>query len=131
VLRREGASSAGERPRIVAVEPASCATISRGERGPSKIQGLAAGFVPGNYHPGVVDEVRVVRDEDAWSAKEALAKTEGLLVGISAGAAVCAALEVARELGEGQNVVTVLCDTGERYFSLAEYFAAEAGGGRT
>jgi cysteine synthase A len=131
VLRREGASSAGERPRIVAVEPASCATISRGERGASKIQGLAAGFVPGNYHPGVVDEVRVVRDEDAWSAKEALAKTEGLLVGISAGAAVCAALEVARELGEGQNVVTVLCDTGERYFSLAEYFAAEAGGGRT
>jgi cysteine synthase A len=118
VLRRELSPA----PRIVAVEPASCATISRGERGPTKIQGLAAGFVPKNYHPAVVDEVRTVADEDAWRTKVALARREGLLVGISAGAAVHAALEVARELGPGKNVVTVLPDTGERYFSLEEYF---------
>jgi cysteine synthase A len=110
-------------PRIVAVEPESCATIARGERGPSKIQGLAAGFVPTNYHPDVVDEVRTVTDADAWRAKVELARREGLLVGISAGAAVHAAVAVARELGEGKNVVTVLPDTGERYFSLEEYFA--------
>jgi cysteine synthase len=117
VLRRELPSV-----RIVAVEPESCATISRGERGPTKIQGLAAGFVPRNYHAGVVDEVRTVSDAAAWRTKLALARREGLLVGISAGAAVHVALEVARELGEGKNVVTVLPDTGERYFSLEEYF---------
>ncbi len=116
-----GAASAGG-PRIVAVEPDACATISRGERGPTKIQGLAAGFVPKNYDPSVVDEVRTVRDDDAWSTKVLLARREGLLVGISSGAAVHAALAVARELGEGKNVVTVLCDTGERYFSLEEFF---------
>jgi len=110
--------------RIVAVEPESCATISRGERGPTKIQGLAAGFVPKNYDALVVSEVRTVRDEDAWRTKVELARMEGLLVGISAGAAVAAALDVARELGTGKNVVTVLPDTGERYFSLAPYFAA-------
>jgi cysteine synthase len=119
VLRRELSPA----PRIVAVEPESCATISRGQRGPTKIQGLAAGFVPKNYHPAVVDEVRTVADADAWRAKVQLARREGLLVGISAGAAVHVSLEVARELGEGKNVVTVLPDTGERYFSLEEYFA--------
>lgn len=119
VLRRELSPP----PRVVAVEPSGCATISRGERGPTKIQGLAAGFVPKNYHPQVVDEVRVVSDEDAWRTKGELARREGLLVGISAGAAVYAALEVARELGPGRNVVTVLPDTGERYFSLEEYFS--------
>jgi cysteine synthase A len=122
VLRRELAPA----PRIIAVEPASCATISRGERGPTKIQGLAAGFVPKNYHPEVVDEVRTVADEDAWRTKVELARREGLLVGICAGAAVHAALQVARELGPGKNVVTVLPDTGERYFSLEEYFPDEA-----
>jgi cysteine synthase A len=109
-------------PRIVAVEPDSCATISRGERGPTKIQGLAAGFVPKNYHAKAVDEVRTVSDADAWRTKVELARREGLLVGISAGAAVHAALEVARQLGEGKNVVVVLPDTGERYFSLEEFF---------
>jgi cysteine synthase A len=118
VLRRELSPA----PRIVAVEPDACATLSRGERGPTKIQGLAAGFVPRNYHPKVVDEVRTVADADAWRVKVQLARREGLLVGISAGAAVHAALAVARELGEGKNVVTVLPDTGERYFSLEEYF---------
>ena len=119
VLRREVSPA----PRIVAVEPESCATLSRGERGPSKIQGLAAGFVPKNYHPDVVDEIRTVTDADAWRMKTELARREGLLVGISAGAAVHVALEIAAELGPGKNVVTVLPDTGERYFSLAGYFA--------
>ena len=108
--------------RIVAVEPDSCATISRGERGPTKIQGLAAGFVPLNYDAELVDEVRTVRDEDAWKTKDRLARECGLLVGISAGANVHAALAIARELGPGKDVVTILCDSGERYFSLAEYF---------
>jgi cysteine synthase A len=108
--------------RIVAVEPESCATISRGERGPSKIQGIAAGFVPRNYHPDAPHEVRTVTDERAWRTKRELGRREGLLVGISAGANVAIALDLARELGAGKNVVTVLCDTGERYFSLDDYF---------
>ncbi|MBX3230238.1 MAG: cysteine synthase A [Labilithrix sp.] len=109
--------------RVVAVEPDACATISRGERGPTKIQGLAAGFVPRNYHPSAVTEVRTVTDEDAWRTKTLLARKEGLLVGISAGAAVAVAMRVARELGDPEkNVVTILPDTGERYFSLEEYF---------
>ncbi len=108
--------------RIVAVEPEACATISRGERGPTKIQGIGAGFVPANYRASVVDEVRTVSDEDAWRTKLRLAKREGLLLGPSAGANVFTALAVAKELGPGKNVVTILCDTGERYFSLDEYF---------
>jgi cysteine synthase len=108
--------------RVIAVEPESCATISRGERGPTKIQGIAAGFVPKNYDPSAVTQVRTVTDELAYQTKRDLARREGLLVGISSGANVAVALEVARELGEGKNVVTMLCDTGERYFSLDEYF---------
>ncbi len=108
--------------RIVAVEPDACATISRGERGPTKIQGLAPGFVPKNYDASAVDEVRTVKDADAWRRKSELAHHEGLLVGISSGAALHTALEIARELGPGKNVVTVLPDTGERYFSLEDFF---------
>ncbi len=109
--------------RVVAVEPDSCATISRGERGPTKIQGLAAGFVPRNYDSSVVSEVRTAKDDVAYLTKQRLAREAGILVGISAGAAVTVALDVARELGPGKNVVTVLPDTGERYFSLDEYFS--------
>lgn len=108
--------------RVIAVEPESCATISRGERGPTKIQGIAAGFVPKNYDARTPHEVRTVKDERAWEVKQLLARREGLLVGISSGANVAVALEVARALGPDKNVVTVLCDTGERYFSLDEYF---------
>jgi cysteine synthase A len=111
---------------VVAVEPESCATISRGERGPSKIQGIAAGFVPKNYDASVPHEVRTVADRRAYDTKRELARSEGLLVGISAGANVAIALDVAAELGPGKTVVTVLCDTGERYFSLDEYFAEGA-----
>jgi cysteine synthase A len=116
-LRRERREA-----RIIAVEPAASAQLSGGERGPTKIQGLAAGFVPKNFDRDVVHEIRLVSDRDAYDAKVALARYEGLLVGISAGAAVHVALEVARELGPGKNVVTLLPDTGERYFSLDEYF---------
>lgn len=108
--------------RVIAVEPDSCATLSRGERGPTKIQGIGAGFVPRNYQAEVVDEVRTVTDRDAYDTKVALGRREGVLVGISAGANVHVALQVARELGPGKTVVTLLCDTGERYFSLDEYF---------
>jgi len=104
------------------VEPESCATISRGERGPTKIQGLAAGFVPKNYHPAAVTEVRTVADKAAYDTTRRLAREAGLLVGISSGAAVRVALDVAAELGPDKNVVTLLPDTGERYFSLDEYF---------
>jgi len=119
-----GAAIKRERPeaRIIAVEPEASATLSRGERGPTKIQGLAAGFVPKNFDRSVVDEIRTVSDRDAYDTKVALARTEGLLVGISAGAAVHVALAVARELGAGKNVVTILPDTGERYFSLDDHF---------
>ncbi|HEX6764870.1 MAG TPA: pyridoxal-phosphate dependent enzyme, partial [Polyangiaceae bacterium] len=109
--------------RVIAVEPETCATISRGERGPSKIQGIAAGFVPKNYDAAVPQEVRTIGDRRAYDTKRELARREGLLVGISAGANVAIALDVAADLGPGHTVVTVLCDTGERYFSLDEYFA--------
>jgi cysteine synthase A len=120
-----GAAMRRQRPttRVIAVEPEASATLSRGERGPSKIQGLAAGFIPKNFHAAVVDEVRAVGDRAAYDTKVLLARREGLLVGISAGAAVRVALDVARELGPDAVVVTLLPDTGERYFSLDAHFA--------
>ncbi len=108
--------------RVIAVEPSASPVLIGGEPGPTKIQGLNAGFVPRNYHADVVDEVIGVSDRDAWDTKLALATEEGLLLGISAGANVWAARQVARDLGPGKTVVTILCDTGERYFSLGEYF---------
>lgn len=112
--------------RVIAIEPEASATISRGERGPSKIQGIAAGFVPKNYDPSVVDEVRTISDDSAFRMKQRLGRREGVLVGLSSGANVEISLRVARELGPGKQVVTMLCDTGERYFSLDEYFPDEA-----
>jgi cysteine synthase A len=108
--------------RVIAVEPESSPVLAGGEPGPTKIQGIGAGFVPHNYNAQVVHEVRHVPDRAAYEMKVRLAKEEGLLVGISAGANVHAAVELARELGAGKNIITVLCDTGERYFSLDEYF---------
>jgi len=108
--------------RIVAVEPEASPVLSGGEAGPTKIQGIGAGFVPGNFRRSVVDEVRLVSDRDAYEMKRQLARQDGLLVGISAGANACVAGRVAQEVGAGKHVVTILCDTGERYFSLDEYF---------
>jgi len=108
---------------IVAVEPDRCAVLSGDPPGPHKIQGIGAGFVPPVLDRGAFDRVARVGDEAAYRMKQRLAREEGLLVGISAGAAMVAALDLAAELGPGKHVVTVLCDTGERYFSLDEYFA--------
>jgi cysteine synthase len=110
------------RTRVIAVEPESSPVLSGGEAGPTKIQGIGAGFVPKNYDAAVADEIRPVADRDAYEMKRRLAREDGLLVGISAGANVFVASQLARELGSGHHVVTVLCDTGERYFSLDEYF---------
>jgi len=118
----EALKARNPRTRVIAVEPAASPVLIGGEPGPTKIQGLNAGFVPDNYHPDTVDEVIGVSDQDAWDTKLALATHEGLLLGISAGANVCAAKQVASELGPGKTVVTILCDTGERYFSLGQYF---------
>jgi cysteine synthase A len=109
--------------RIIAVEPAGSPVLRGGAPGPHKIQGIGAGFVPDVLNRSVIDEIVPVADRDAYETKVALAKREGLLVGISAGAAVFIALRVARELGPDKTIVTVLPDTGERYFSLDEYFA--------
>jgi cysteine synthase A len=111
--------------RIVGVEPARSAVLTGGDPGPHKIQGIGAGFVPKVLDTAVYDEIVTVWDEEAYRSKQALAHTEGLLVGISSGAAAVVAQRLAKQLGPGKNVVTVLCDTGERYFSLDEFFTAE------
>ncbi len=108
--------------RVVAIEPATSAVLSGGPVGPHKIQGIGAGFVPDILDRKVIDEVRRVSDRDAYDMKIRLAKEEGLLVGISSGANALVACQLARELGAGKRVVTIMCDTGERYFSLDEYF---------
>ncbi|MFC5452864.1 cysteine synthase A [Paenibacillus aestuarii] len=104
--------------RIVAVEPFDSPVLSGGKRGGHAIQGIGAGFVPDNYHPEVVDEIIQVKNEDAYETARTLARVEGLLVGISSGAAVYAALELAkRPENEGRHIVVLLPDTGERYLS--------------
>ena len=110
--------------RIIAVEPDSSAVLSGAPAGAHKIQGIGAGFVPGTYGAEVVDEVFRVRNEDAMQMGRELSQTEGLLVGISSGAAAWAAVQVARrpEMA-GKRIVVLLPDTGERYLST-ELFAA-------
>ncbi|MFB3137253.1 MAG: cysteine synthase A [Nitrospirales bacterium] len=108
--------------KIIAVEPAGSPVLSGGEPGPHKIQGIGAGFIPQVLNRSILDRVITVTDEDAYQTTKLLAKKEGLLVGISTGANVFAARQVAEELGPGKNVVTVLCDTGERYLSIEKYF---------
>ncbi len=104
--------------RVVAVEPASSPILSGGAAGPHKIQGIGANFVPGVLNTRVYDEVIAVKDEDAFETARQIGRLEGVLCGISAGAAVWAALQVAlRPENEGKTVVTVLPDTGDRYLS--------------
>ncbi len=107
--------------KIVAVEPESSPVIAGGKPGPHKIQGIGAGFIPDVLNMDYVDEVRQVTDEDAFAIAKQLAKKEGLLVGISSGAACWVAMEIAREIGAGKRVVVILPDTGERYFSVAPF----------
>lgn len=111
--------------KIVGVEPSRSPVLTGGEPGPHKIQGIGAGFIPPVLNMDVIDEIVQVQDEEAYRMKQRLAREEGLLVGISAGAAAFAARKVAEELGPGKNVVMVLCDTGERYFSLDAYFTED------
>ena len=105
-------------PRIVAVEPATSAVLSGKKPGPHKIQGIGAGFVPKVLDLDIVDEIIPVENDDAFNASRAVAKAEGLLVGISAGASIYAATELAkRPENKGKNIVILLPDTGERYLS--------------
>ena len=104
--------------QVIAVEPAKSPVLSGGQPGPHKIQGIGAGFVPKNYDASVVDEVITVRGDQAMKTSRELARTEGLLVGISSGAAAYAALQVAqRPENAGKTIVVILPDTGERYLS--------------
>ena len=103
--------------KIIGVEPASSPVISGGKPGPHKIQGIGAGFVPLVLNKAILDELTLVSNEDALEITRRLAREEGLLVGISSGAAVSAALKVAETLGEGKNVVVMAPDTGERYLT--------------
>ncbi|HET9962980.1 MAG TPA: cysteine synthase A [Nitrospiraceae bacterium] len=108
--------------KVIAVEPSGSPVLSGGDPGPHKIQGIGAGFVPKVLNRKILDRVITVTDDEAYQTAKLLAKKEGLLVGISAGANVFAAQKVAEELGPGKNVVTILCDTGERYISIEKYF---------
>ena len=108
--------------RIVAVEPDGSPVLSGGSAGAHKIQGIGAGFVPKNYNAGLVDEVIRVKDDDAIRTGRELSLYEGLLVGVSSGAATFAAVQLAqRPENKGKNIVTLLPDTGERYLSTALY----------
>jgi cysteine synthase A len=108
--------------KVIAVEPATSPVLSGGDPGPHKIQGIGAGFIPRVLNRKILDRVITVTDDEAYQTAKQLSKKEGLLVGISAGANVFAAQKVAEELGPGKNVVTILCDTGERYISIEKYF---------
>ena len=106
--------------KVVAVEPASSPVLSGGKPGPHKIQGIGAGFVPGVLDMKVLDEIIKVENDDAFETARKIARTDGVLVGISSGAALYAATELAkRPENEGKNIVVLLPDTGERYLSTS------------
>ena len=108
--------------KVVAVEPKSSPVLSGGQSGPHKIQGIGAGFVPDTLNTEIYDEIIQVENEDAFETGRRIAKTEGVLVGISSGAALWAALQLAkRPENKGKNIVVLLPDTGERYLSTAMF----------
>lgn len=107
--------------QIIAVEPFDSPVLSGGNKGLHKIQGIGAGFVPGNFNHAVVDEIIQVKNEDAYEITRQLARSEGLLVGISSGAAAFAALQIANR-PENKKIVVLLPDTGERYLSIPGLF---------
>ncbi|TGY44433.1 cysteine synthase A [Clostridium sartagoforme] len=108
--------------KIIAVEPTNSPVIAGGKPGPHKIQGIGAGFIPKNLNVSIIDEIIAVDNEEAFKASKDLARTEGLLVGISSGAAIVAATKLAqREENKEKNIVVILPDTGERYLSTDLY----------
>ncbi|SFE39453.1 cysteine synthase [Thermoanaerobacter thermohydrosulfuricus] len=108
--------------KIFAVEPEESPVLSGGKPGPHKIQGIGAGFIPDTLNLDIIDGIIKVKERDAFEMSMILAKQEGILCGISSGANVFAAIEVANRLGKGKRVVTVLPDTGERYLSMHKVF---------
>ncbi|MEE3693763.1 cysteine synthase A [Campylobacter sp. CLAX-22107-21] len=106
--------------KVIAVEPAKSPLLSKGEAGPHMIQGIGANFIPKNLNRDVIDKFLTVSNEDAIATAKALAQKEGLLVGISSGANIYAASQVAKA-NPGKTIVTILCDTGERYLSTVLY----------
>jgi cysteine synthase len=116
VLKREYPEA-----RIIAVEPVGSQVLSGGQPGFSYIEGIGAGFVPEVLDRDVLDEIRGIRDDDAFEMTRRLAREEGILVGVSAGANAFVAAQVASELGPGTHVITILCDTGLRYLSTPVY----------
>ncbi|WML36660.1 cysteine synthase A [Clostridium sp. OS1-26] len=107
--------------KVVAVEPAKSPVISGGQAGAHKIQGIGAGFVPDIYNKEIVDEVMTITDEEAFEYARLMGKEEGVLVGISSGANLAAAVKIAEQLGKGKKVVTVAPDGGEKYLSMGLY----------
>ncbi|MGN0157857.1 MAG: cysteine synthase A [Brotaphodocola sp.] len=108
--------------QIIAVEPAGSPFLSKGIAGPHAIQGIGAGFIPDVLDTGIYDEIMVVEDEEAFAYGREIARTEGVLVGISSGAALCAAVQAAkRPENKGKHIVVLLPDTGERYLSTAMF----------
>lgn len=110
--------------KIIAVEPKNSAVLSGGKPGPHKIQGIGAGFIPEILNRDIIDKIIPVSDEDAFKVAKLLARKEGVFTGISGGAATWAALKTAQDLGSAKRVVVVIPDTGERYFSMHQYFEA-------
>ena len=103
--------------QVIAVEPTDSPVLSGGEPGHHAIQGIGAGFIPENYHNDIIDEVIQVDSDIAFKTARSLAQQEGILAGISSGANIWAALQTASKLGQGKTVVSIVCDTGERYIS--------------
>jgi cysteine synthase A len=112
--------------KVVAVEPRVSAVLSGGPSNPTRIDGLGAGMIPEVLNVDVIDEVITVSEEAAYQTMKLIATSEGLLVGMSSGANVYAALQIAKDQGPNKTVVTILPDTGERYFSLSGYFEIES-----
>ena len=127
----EALKGANPAVKVIAVEPTTSAILSGGSPGPHGIDGIGAGFIPDVLNQDILDEIIAVDDEEAYRTSRSLARQEGLLVGMSSGANVLAALKVAKRLGQGKVVATVLPDTGERYLSRRRiYEGARVFGGR-